>query len=256
MLGRDRRIESEVDSSGAANGNQGRQDFVPRLPEVLVLAAWWGLAAGLLELLLLVLRVQVFEKGFFLRSPHFVWMIPVSDVLIYVSVGVVILLVSGGRLPMRWTTGIFLCLASLSQLLLVRGLSSLACVFIATGVAVRASRWIEDCGSRYWRVLRFRGAPAVAGTGCALGPGDRQRRACPARAIKWTPRRPRRESQRHSDRPGHGPCGSPGALWLSSRDCPQPRAPGRAGSPIRLCPRDRSLDASLACQRVHGPLAA
>ena len=101
------------------------------------MAGWFGLAAGLLELALLVVRVQVFEKGFFLRSTHFVWMVPVSDLAIFGSWGLLLALASGlgWRLPTRWVIGSLLFLACASQLLLVRGLHSVTC-----GALVRRHR--------------------------------------------------------------------------------------------------------------------
>ena len=47
----------------------------------------FGLVAGLLELLFLVLRVNVSEKGFFLRSAQFIWMVPVSELAIFACWG-------------------------------------------------------------------------------------------------------------------------------------------------------------------------
>ena len=61
-------------------------------------AATFGLATGLLELLSLVIRVKLVEKGFFLRSRHFIWMVPVSDLAIFGGVGVALAVVS-------WSTG-------------------------------------------------------------------------------------------------------------------------------------------------------
>ena len=67
----------------------GRRDGMgPR--ELLATAAWFGLTAGFLELLLLVVRVELQEKGFFLRSRHFVWMVPASDLLLLLAVGVLV----------------------------------------------------------------------------------------------------------------------------------------------------------------------
>jgi hypothetical protein len=54
---------------------------------ILLTATWFGLTAGLLELSSLVVRVQFLEEGFFLRSRHFVWMVPVSVLAIFVSLG-------------------------------------------------------------------------------------------------------------------------------------------------------------------------
>ncbi len=112
---------------------------------ILLMASWFGLAAGLLELVLLVVRVRLFEKGFFLRSMHFVWMVPVSDLAIFGSWGLLLALASwlGWRLPNRWVLGSFLFLACVSQFLLVRGLHSLTCALLSAGLAYRGALWIE-----------------------------------------------------------------------------------------------------------------
>ena len=60
--------------------------------QVVLSAVCCGLAAGLLELLILCFRVQAFEQGFFLRSEHFLWIVPLSDVVIYGSVGLALAL--------------------------------------------------------------------------------------------------------------------------------------------------------------------
>ena len=52
-----------------------------------LIAVWFGLVAGLAELALLVLRVELIGNGFFLRSRHFLWMVPLSDLLIDGGVG-------------------------------------------------------------------------------------------------------------------------------------------------------------------------
>ncbi len=111
---------------------------------ILLMAGWFGLAAGLLELALLVVRVQVYEKGFFLRSTHFLWMVPVSDLAIFGSWGLLLALASwlGWRLPTRWVLGSLLFLSCASQLLLVRGLHSVTCALLSAGIAYRAALWM------------------------------------------------------------------------------------------------------------------
>ena len=107
-----------------------------RIP-ALLLAIWFGLVAGLLEMLLLVVRVKGFENGVFLRSPHFPWMIPVADLGLFLFMGLAAVVPSrvwprvGGALAVAS----FVFLASLSQLLLVRGLMLWACLLMAAGLA-------------------------------------------------------------------------------------------------------------------------
>jgi arylsulfatase A-like enzyme len=112
------------------------EEWGERFP-ILLPAAWFGLAAGLLELVLLVIRVKVIEKGVFLRSTHFLWMVPVSDIAIFLTSGLALSLLSRAW-PTRGSrlfVGVFIFLAVLSQLLLVRGLHILACVVMAAGCA-------------------------------------------------------------------------------------------------------------------------
>ena len=105
---------------------------------------WFGVVAGLLELLFLVIRVKVFEKGFFLRSRHFVWMVPLSDVLIFAAAGALLTLPWPRleRWRLRIILGASLFLALLSQVLLVPGVYAYACVLFALGFAVQGSRWL------------------------------------------------------------------------------------------------------------------
>ncbi len=104
---------------------------------VLLIALWFGLVSGLLELTFLVTRVQVFENGAWMRSPHFVWMVPVSDILIAAVGGLFLGLFARAwpRWGRRLVVGTLVMLACLSQLLLIRGLNSWTCVLIAGGLA-------------------------------------------------------------------------------------------------------------------------
>jgi arylsulfatase A-like enzyme len=129
---------------------------------VLLAAVYFGLATGLLELLLLAARIKLFEKGFFLRSQHFLWMVPFSDVALYASLGLMLALTcwSTQRLSMRGVIGILIFFACMSLLLLVRGMNSLACVLLATGIALRSARWVDDRLRRSWPLIH-RGAAAL-----------------------------------------------------------------------------------------------
>lgn len=108
------------------------------------IAAWFGLAAGLLELILLVVRVRFFEGGFFLRSRQFLWMVPVSELAIFGSWGLLVTLVIrlGLRIPLRVLIAGFLFLACMSQFLLVRGLHVGTCALLSAGIAYQVSAWV------------------------------------------------------------------------------------------------------------------
>jgi arylsulfatase A-like enzyme len=142
-----------------------------KLWDVLATAAWFGLTAGFLELLLLVVRVQLQEKGFFLRSRHFVWMVPASDLLLFLGLGLaaaVALMRFAGRSAYRLALAMFLFAAVLCQLMLVRGLHLVTCVLLAGGFAVRAAPWLERRAEGLRRVVR-RSLPILFAAITALG---------------------------------------------------------------------------------------
>ena len=123
---------------------------------LLLISVCFGLAAGLLELSILAVRVWAFEQGFFLRSEHFLWMVPLSDLVIYGSIGLALALwfSTGRRLRARSIIGILLFVTCMSQLLMVRGLNLLTCALLAWGIALRTAGWFEARLSRSWRLVR------------------------------------------------------------------------------------------------------
>ena len=57
---------------------------------LLLLSAWCGLVAGLLEVGTIVLRKQALDPDrLYKMSRHFVWMIPVSNVCVFVTLGAI-----------------------------------------------------------------------------------------------------------------------------------------------------------------------
>ena len=55
---------------------------------LLLLSAWCGLVAGLLEVGTIVLRKQVFDPNHLYRmSRHFVWLIPLSNLCVFLALG-------------------------------------------------------------------------------------------------------------------------------------------------------------------------
>ncbi len=142
----------------ARNDRAGNDEHGTRLtmPWLLLISVRFGLAAGLLELSILAVRVWAFEQGFFLRSEHFLWMVPLSDLVIYGSVGLALAfwLWAGRPLTARWTIGILLFVTCMSQLLMVRGLNLLTCALLSWGIALRTAGWLEARLSRSWRLVR------------------------------------------------------------------------------------------------------
>ena len=136
---------------------------------VLLIALWFGLVAGLLELTFLVTRVQVFENGAWMRSPHSVWMVPVSNILLAAAGGLFLGLLARAR-P-RWgrrlVVGTLVTLACLSQLLLIRGLNLFTCVLIAAGLARQLTPFVIARWPRFLSLVR-RSLPSLLGVVVAL----------------------------------------------------------------------------------------
>jgi arylsulfatase A-like enzyme len=113
--------------------------------------------AGLIEVVLLVVRVKLFEKGVFLKSSHFPWMVPVADLGLFLVLGLVVALVAKvwpSRGP-SLAIGGFVFLATLGPLLLVRGLMALACVILAAGLARLATPFLLHRRSEFLRLVRW-----------------------------------------------------------------------------------------------------
>jgi len=61
----------------------------PSLGWVVVFASWCGLVAGLLEVAAFLVRKWCFDHNqFYGTSRHFVWLIPVTNLVVFLSLGV------------------------------------------------------------------------------------------------------------------------------------------------------------------------
>jgi arylsulfatase A-like enzyme len=71
---------------------------------ILVLSAWCGLVAGLLEVATTIARKQFVDLNkFYWMSRHFIWLIPLTNLLIFLVLGTVVsLLYAYGRRRARW----------------------------------------------------------------------------------------------------------------------------------------------------------
>jgi arylsulfatase A-like enzyme len=109
---------------------------------IMTSAVWLGLVTGLLEVAVLVARRHLLDAAAVTAlqlNQHARWMIPVSHGLIFAACGLVL----AGIARFSWArrllgTGIFgLCfLSAMSLLLIVRGLTTLACSSLAAGIAL------------------------------------------------------------------------------------------------------------------------
>src|SRR5688572_5429337 len=99
------------------------------------LAAWWGLAAGLLEVA--ILSIKRLSQPFVKLGPDYPWMIPSALVLAFLAIGVLLLL--AGKLFKRLAdpdvaTFFYAVPAFLSLLIMIPGLHHFAAIVLAAGV--------------------------------------------------------------------------------------------------------------------------
>jgi arylsulfatase A-like enzyme len=128
---------------------------------VLALAAWLGLVAGWLEVAARVLsKSLVGTNRLYLMTRHFVWLVPLSNLLLFFIVGV--LLATATKLWPRlggWLGARLLCAAAVLPALMVAGrqIYPWAWVVVAAGISSCAVSWFEraDFRCRRWLLLSF-----------------------------------------------------------------------------------------------------
>ena len=150
------------------------------LYSLLLVSAWCGLVAGLLEVGTIVLRKWMFDSDQFYRmSRHFVWLIPLSNLSVFLVAGllwcaVIVVWRSQGRWLYARVLGAFTLLPSL--LIAFPRIYSLALLVVALGMATRLVRTIERStpGFRRLVLVSFPVAIAVVAIlGGSLTWGDR-----------------------------------------------------------------------------------
>jgi arylsulfatase A-like enzyme len=134
--------------------------------QVVVLSAWCGLVSGLLEVGIIVLRKHTFDTNhLYLMSRHFVWLIPVTNLLIFLVVGML------SSLVVLWwrPSGCWLALRLLCALSLLPPLWAAAPrIFGPAGflVALGISAWLvpalERRAARFGVLVRF-SFPCIVG---------------------------------------------------------------------------------------------
>ena len=104
-------VKEIVATDSAGRGAGGRR---LRAYQLLVLSLWCGLVAGTLEVGAIVLRKHTFDLNqFYWMSRHFVWLIPLTNLLIFLSLGM-----GSGSCPLwprrgRWLGARLLCVLTL-----------------------------------------------------------------------------------------------------------------------------------------------
>ncbi|MGE0352466.1 MAG: sulfatase [Gemmatimonadales bacterium] len=124
---------------------------------VLLLAVWFGLVTGLGEGGLLLVRKFLLHR--FLFAPlDAVWMAPITDVVLFVGVGLLLLLARfllPRRLPLPGPVPVFAALGVFTILLMYGPLSRLAGGLVALGIGIQAGRMARRHPGRFQRVVKL-----------------------------------------------------------------------------------------------------
>jgi arylsulfatase A-like enzyme len=157
---------------------------LPGLISMLLLSAWGGLIAGLLEVGAIVLRKQVFDSDPFYRlSRHFLWLTPLSNLCVFLTLGllgwvVCLLWPNRGRWLFARGLGAFGILPPL--LVCFPWIYSLAWFVVALGLAARLVPLLERRSQTFRRIVLV-SFPAVglvvASLGASLWVGDWKKQA-------------------------------------------------------------------------------
>jgi arylsulfatase A-like enzyme len=128
------------------------------LVALIVVSAWCGLVAGLLEVATIVIRKQFFDTNqLYGTTRHFVWLIPLLNLSVFLvlsAAGCVLILIWPHR--GRWLILRTLCALTLLPIGLVAGprIYALAWLTVTLGLASRIVPWLERRASGFRRVIR------------------------------------------------------------------------------------------------------
>jgi arylsulfatase A-like enzyme len=137
---------------------------LPDLPDrglgllsLLILSTWCGLVAGLLEVGTIVVRKRWFDPNpLYEMSRHFVWLIPVTNLVLFVSLGVLGFAL-GWAWPARgrWLMARTFCALTLLPAALVAfpGVYSVAWLAVGLGVASRVVPLLERRAAAFRRLV-------------------------------------------------------------------------------------------------------
>jgi arylsulfatase A-like enzyme len=134
---------------------------------VMVLSIWSGLVAGLLELGVMLAQDAYHHTvtvDFIRTNRHFLWMIPVSNLIIFGAIGLLLGVFARsapGRV-IRLAAYALCFLAFLGPLLAIRSLHPIACVVVACGLAARLAP-VVVARARSLRRLILISLPVLAG---------------------------------------------------------------------------------------------
>jgi arylsulfatase A-like enzyme len=138
---------------------------------VLVLSAWCGLVSGLLEVGTIVVRKRTIDPNhLYEMSRHFVWLIPLANLSLFLALGAVLkLLLLAWPRRGSWLAPRVLCSLTMLPLLLVGfpRIHGLAWLVVTVGLAARLVPAVERHAVGFGRLVRL-SFPVVAGLAPAL----------------------------------------------------------------------------------------
>jgi arylsulfatase A-like enzyme len=134
--------------------------------EVLALSAWCGLAAGWLEVVTRVLlKSVVVTNQMYLMSRQFVWVVPLSNLLLFCVAGLFLAAAAKlGPRPAAWLAPRLVCATALMPAFMVAGpqIYASAWLVLASGIAMRVAPWLER-PARAWRRWMLLSFPVMVG---------------------------------------------------------------------------------------------
>ena len=242
-------------------GSSTRDPAMNRLGflSLLLLSAWCGLVAGLLEVGTIVLRKQLFDPNHLYRmSRHFVWLIPLSNLGVFLALG---LLGCGVVLvwPRRGRWLFARVLRAITLLPVAPGRlspdlrSGLAGRGAGDGRAARSARRAAEPAFPAVRPGQLPGGRRDRGDpgGIALGrrPDQAIARECAALAAAGVAECPLDRDGHRRGRPPEPPRLRPG----HQHDLGRAR---RARDPLRFRPGGLIMDAAISCDHVYRTMVA
>jgi arylsulfatase A-like enzyme len=144
-------------TSTAGSPESGKSAGWLRPHQIVLLALWCGLVAGPLEVAAIVVRKHTVDLNkFYWASRHFVWLIPVTDLLIFLIVGLGLAAVSfGWPRHMSWLGTRLLCVLALVAPFWAAfpRIYGPAGFFLAIGIAARLVPILVRDATRFCRVV-------------------------------------------------------------------------------------------------------
>jgi arylsulfatase A-like enzyme len=137
------------------------------------MAAWFGLATGLVELAILAIRHALENAtvlGTLQMNRHFTWMVPVAHLGLFLAAGLPLALAGRffrGQLT-RYSSWLLAALGLASLLLMVQGLHPAAAAVLSLGLGRPVSRIVADRERTFARLVRWT-LPAMLVAVAALG---------------------------------------------------------------------------------------